>query len=213
MMRYEVTVTGLDAALAEGLSDVARPVTRAMRETVAGLKDELREQVRASGLGARLANTWRGDTYPKSGDALNPAGYLYSKAPAIVDSFERGATIRPLGGKRYLWVPTDLAPPQRGRGARRKMEPAEVAALYDQDFTFIRSKRGQLLACVKVIAASTARGFRRANAKRLGAARTTKLVPMFTLLPAVSLGKRLDFHGATDRWAGRYADLVKAELG
>jgi hypothetical protein len=179
----------------------------AMTDLVTGFVGELREQVEGAGLGRRLANTWRGTVYPKSGDSLHPAGWVESKAPKIIAAFAHGATILPLNGKRYLWIPTDKTP-LRGRG--RKMTPREVIATFAQPFVFIRSREGRLLACVKVLKAKSGRGFRRATTRRLAQGREVELVAMFTLMPAVRLDQRINPDAAFDRWAGRFDALTQA---
>ncbi|MGW5960753.1 DUF6441 family protein, partial [Methylorubrum thiocyanatum] len=52
---------------------IARSVTAGMREITDGLKEDLRADVRESGLGQRLANTWRGQTFPRTGESTEAA--------------------------------------------------------------------------------------------------------------------------------------------
>ncbi len=59
-----------------------RAVTAAMREAGTGLKAAWRLQVTGAGLGTRLANTIRSQTFPKSGESLDAAALVWSQ-PAI----------------------------------------------------------------------------------------------------------------------------------
>ena len=77
-----------------------RAVTDGVRQATDGLKLELRGQVTGAGLGQRLANTWRGQVFPKSGQSLNAAGFVFSKAPNSNSS--------KLNLKKKLMILTDL---------------------------------------------------------------------------------------------------------
>ena len=84
-------------------------------------KRRLRQQVTRAGLGERLAKTWRGKVYPGARvETFEPAGVIWSKAPHIVRAFSEGRPIRSKASGGWLAIPTDLAPPTRKRGARRK---------------------------------------------------------------------------------------------
>jgi hypothetical protein len=165
-----------------------------MRATVNVAKTRLRGDVRRSGFeGAeRLSKTWRGETYPKSGGSLQVAGLIYSKAPHIIAAHEQGATIHPVNGSRYLWIPTENVPRQ-GRGGKL-MSPGTVEERFS-DFDYIPSnKPGVFLAVVEAVRRTTKRGrqglrrFSQARARRGDVADT---IHMFTLVPMVRLPKRL----------------------
>ncbi len=206
-MDFQIKVPDM-AAIAAGIeSDVATAITGAMTEATNGLKLDLRDQVVKAGLGARLANTWRGQTYPLSRRALNPAGYVWSAAPDIITAFVLGATIAPLGGKKFLWIPTENVPRQAGRGGRKAMTPFEVEVAFDQDLIIKRGRNGRYQAFVQAVVARNQKGFRRATAGRLAPARNVKLVLMFNLVPTVRMPRLLDMQGAADRWAAAVPDL------
>lgn len=197
------------ADLTRGIEgDLAASVTGAMEETTPGAVAELREQVRSNGLGARLANTWRGRVYPDQGGkrgSLAAAGYVWTRAPEIIDSFVRGATIVPVNGSRYLAIPTDNVPHAGGRrGATSRMTPVQVEIAYDQDLIVKRGKNGHLLAFVNVLSARNGRGYRPGTARRLAQGRQLKLVLMFTLVPVVRMPKLLDLDGPAKRWAAAF---------
>jgi hypothetical protein len=195
--------------LAEDNRRLAKVHTAAMRRVSDGLKEELRTQVEAAGLGTRLANTWRNDTFPSKGASLEPTAYVWSKAPKIIGAFALGATILPLAGRRYLAIPTRNVP-LKARG--RRMTPLEVEVFFNQDLVIRHGRAGRRLAFVNVVGARNGRGFRPATRGRVAQGREVKLVLMFVLTPLARLRKRLDPDGAAQRWADAYDGLVQAEF-
>lgn len=206
----------LAASMNEGLAAAAK---LAMRETIDPTKQRLRDQVIGVGLGQRLARTWRSEVYPR-GDSLSPAGYIWSAAPAIVDSFVRGATIRPVAGGRWLWIPTPNVPPSR-RGSRRRsrqarrgaMTPEEVEDTFNTDFTFRRGKGGTLLAYIDVIRSLNVRGGYRANTKgRRAQGRRAEPVLMFVLRRQVRMPKLIDLDAIAREWSNDVEAAFAAQL-
>ena len=65
----------LQTDLRADLRDIERAVAAGTREAGRGLKAELRRQVASSGLGQRLANSWRDKHYANRGtNAASPLG-------------------------------------------------------------------------------------------------------------------------------------------
>lgn len=94
-MRLQAALSGdLDQMLADEVRIAEQAVTNSIREATDGLKTELRSQITGAGLGQRLANTWRGEVYPKGKLSTKAAGLVYSRAPVIVGAHDQGATIR-----------------------------------------------------------------------------------------------------------------------
>lgn len=133
-MRFTLKTDDIAKGLGEAEGDAARSVTSAMREVTDGLKTELRADVTDAGLGQRLANTWRGKTYPEGGISLEAASFVWSKAPNIVDAFDRGVTIK---SNRGLWlaIPTPVA----GSEIRCGMSHARSALIW-RSMTQARTK-------------------------------------------------------------------------
>ena len=208
-MGYTASISGLAEALDEAEGAIAKTVTAAMRAATDETKAELRDQVRSSGLGARLANTWRGEVYPERRNSLTPAGYIHSNAPDIVDGFLRGATIVPIHGSRYLAIPTKNVPRSRGRGNRKKMTPFEVEIEFNQDLFFKRGRGGRVLAFINAAAARSGRGFRQATPGLLSHGRAEKPVLMFVLVRSARLPKLLDIEGPARRFADRFAAYLE----
>ena len=93
-MRFTIQRPDLGKALAETEKDIERAVTSGMRDAADGLKQDLREDVVAAGLGERLSRTWRGKTFPEVGESAEAAAYVWSRAPKVVDAYDRGVVIR-----------------------------------------------------------------------------------------------------------------------
>jgi hypothetical protein len=108
------------------LREVERAVATGTRETGRGLRTELRRQVTGSGLGQRLANSWRDKHYPNQ--QIDAASLIYTKAPQIIRAFDEGAMIRSKRG-RFLAI---LPRTRRGRepmagGSARAPSPSTAS--------------------------------------------------------------------------------------
>jgi len=209
-MRLEAALRGkLDEILAEELRAGERAVTRGVRDATDGLKAELRQQVTDAGLGRRLAKTWRGEVYPRSGESLGTAGLVWSKAPKIVGTFTRDTVIRSRRGL-YLAIPTEAA--GRFGAGRRKITPLGWERRTGMKLRFVYRRNAASL-LVADNARLTKRGRARANIGRRKGAAFTRLkgrttVPIFILVPQVTLKKRLDVEGPATKWAKRLPGLV-----
>lgn len=214
MIEVKFSLPELDAALHSAEGEIAQRATRAMRAAVDGAKADLRASVEAAGLGKRLAFTWQGKAYPESGQSLSPGGYLWSKAPGIIDAFSREATIVPVNGAKHLAIPTENVPFVGGGRNKRRMSPVEVEARFDQDLFFLPGRRGTKLAFVNAVQGYRGKGFRPPTARRLRGdkirkGREAKPVLMFVLARSVRTTKRLDLDAVAARWASRYPGLLQ----
>ncbi|MEC7932379.1 MAG: DUF6441 family protein [Pseudomonadota bacterium] len=212
-MLSEVVTPSLRDQLHEIEGDIAQDMTIIMREEASGLKEELRQQVTGAGMGARLARTWQAQVYPKGGRSLNPAGYVYSKAPQIIQAFTDGATIRPVNGGKWLWIPTGNVPARRRAGnyvssmRRRangtKMTPEEVELHFNAELDVV-IEGGKGLAFIDVVAGLRG-GYRQATAGRVAGRRKAEPVLMFTLVKAVKMPRLLELDAPARRAAARIA--------
>ena len=191
--------------------DVATAATEAMRGSGYKTLLELRRQVTDNGLGQRLANTWRDRTYPEKRKSMTPTGYIGSNAPDIVESFTRGATIRPHGGAKYLWIPTKNVPRARGRVSARgrnlrggAMSPEEVEVMFRSKLFIRPGRAGSKLAFVETLTG-------RKGAKGAGKGAGKPLL-MFVLRRTVRLPKLLDLQGPARLWEQRFADEFSRRL-
>lgn len=64
-MRFIIQRPDLGRTLAETEKDIERAVTSGMRDAADSLKQDLREDVVAAGLGERLSRTWRERPSPR----------------------------------------------------------------------------------------------------------------------------------------------------
>lgn len=209
-VRVTVEMPSIRKAMDGATRDVASMLTGAMREATLGLEQGLRGQVLEAGMGRRLAQTWKGEAYPQGRVSLSPAGYVYSRAPQIIDAFDRGATIRPVNGAQYLWIPTKNVPRMR---SRRRMDANEVENHFNAEFIVLRGRNGTLLAYMDLIEALNVKrrsGWRRDTAGRRKKGRRTEPVLMFVLRRSVKLRKLFDLQGQADHAAARFVDLVSS---
>lgn len=184
-------------------------VTAGVRQTTDALKLGLRRQVTSAGLGTKLANTWRGEVYPKGQKSPGAAGFVWSKAPKIVGAFERGALIRSRQGF-YLAIPLPAAG-KRGLG-RKKITPGEWERMTGMRLRFVY-RRGAPSLLVADNARLSKAGRARANTGRRNGAVFTRLsgrstVPVFLLVPQVRLAKRLDVAAAAASAAQQLPDAI-----
>jgi hypothetical protein len=194
----------LVAAMAAEVKAGEKAVTAAMREAGTGLKTAWRGQITGAGLGRRLANSIRSQTYPKAGESLNAAALVWSKAPVIVGAHDTGPLIRSKDGF-WLAIPTEAA----GRGLRGgKITPGEWERRRGLRLRFVyRRRMGR--ACWWRRDGSTAGGSASRHAPRPAAGVT---VPIFLLVPQVKLPKRLDLAGCR-AGARQRAGADRGELG
>jgi len=213
-MRFTLKTDDLAKGLTEAEGDAARSVTAAMREATEGLKGDLRADVVDAGLGQRLANTWRGKTYPEGGISLEAASFVWSKAPNIVDAFDRGVTIKSARGF-WLAIPTPAAGVKglSATGGMKRITPGGWERRTGLRLRFVY-RRGRPSLLVADNARLSKKGLARPNVGRTRAgAQFTRLkgrstVVVFILVPQVTLQKRLDIASAARRWADRVPGLL-----
>lgn len=210
-MRFSVKAGSFSAASAAEERRAAKAITGVMRDATVGLKEDLRDDVRRAGLGARLANTWRGQAYPRTGDSLNAAAYVFSRAPKLIDAYDRGVTIRSKEGF-FLAIPTEFA----GKGLRGgKITPGEWEKRSGQRLRFVYRRGAPSLLVAErrartgKAASNPARRFATPSARTLSALAT---VVVFILVPQVRVRKRLDLVGTSRRWADIVADRIPGAL-
>ncbi|WP_375568392.1 DUF6441 family protein [Seohaeicola saemankumensis] len=193
----------LVAVMAAEIKAGEKAVSAAMREAGTGLKTAWRSQITGAGLGRRLANTIRSQTFPKSGDSLNAAALVWLQAPVIVSAHDTGPLIRSKSGL-WLAIPTAAAG-KSTRGGR--ITPGEWERRRGLRLQFVYRKRGPSLL--------VAEG--RLNSRGLGVASRSKTgrglatVPIFLLVRQVKLTKRLDLVRDAERAVDRIPGLIVAK--
>ena len=182
-MRLKAAVEGSLAEYMEReYQNCARAVTKGVSLAANGLKTAMRTQVKSAGLGSRLANTWRGDIYPKAKNSISAAGVVYTKAQKIMEGFEYQTVVR---GKDGLWLAIPTAISKRIRNKR--MTPA----LYE------RSK-GVRLRFV----------YRKNGASLLVHEQKRKTIIAFVLVPQVRMPKLINFAAEGAKWQAKLPSLI-----
>ncbi len=206
-MKHSIEITpNLRSLMAREIEVTEQGVTKGMRRAGIELQRDWRDQIRAANLGRKLAGTIRRRSYPEQGVSMKAAVLVWSKAPDIVSAHDAGATIRSADG---FWLSIPLPAAGRGRFGRR-LTPGE----YEQ-------RTGQRLRLVYrpgkpgLLVADDARITRRGLARRKGGRRRkdgiltgAQTVPVFLLVPQVSLRKKLDLASGAARVANRLPGLI-----
>ncbi|SHL76045.1 DUF6441 family protein, partial [Roseibium suaedae] len=178
--------------------DVVSGVWEGTDDAAEFVKGRLRGQVTRSGLGDRLAKTWRHKTYPRKGtDTLEPAAVISSKAPKIIHAFSSGETIRSKTEGGFLVIATDFAPvsPTR-KGRKKRMSMADFLDTFGMDSLRVFPKPGSRN---RVFYAVADKGFRKGRGKRGGSRKIkdggrakAEPVLMYVLVKQVRLGQRFN---------------------
>ena len=203
-MRFNLERPDMRKALAGTQQDLERAVTSGMRDASTELKERLRDDVVASGLGERLARTWRGKVFPEVGESGEAAAFVWSKAPKLIDAFDRGVTIRSALGF-WLAIPTPAAG-ARGRGQNgraSRITPGGWERRTGMQLRFVYRKRGPSLLVADTARLNT-RGLAAANRRKMG----HSTVIVFLLVPQVTLRKRLNIYAIAKRQAARVPTLI-----
>ena len=186
----------LVAAMAAEIKAGEGAVTAAMRDAGTDLKAAWRGQIAQAGLGRRLANSIRSQSYPRAGESLRAAALVWSKAPVIIGAHDTGPLIRSRDG---FWLAIPL--PAAGKSLRGgRMTPGEWERRRGLRLRFVYRRRGPSLLVAD--GRLNSRGLGVGSRSKTGRGQAT--VPIFLLLPQVKLPKRLDL----DRDAERAFDSV-----
>lgn len=224
-MRFRVS--GRDAAedMVRGVeADIARFTTASIRENAEEFKQDWRDQIEDAGLGPKLARTVRAQVYPQGQDSVDAAALIWTKAPKIIDAFATGATIRPVGGARYLWIPTGETPKKRQGQA---LTPREVEARFGRKLVIVNPAHWRMRTTTTAFGKAEAfAGFdgltvRRSSGRWRNASRnqmtkghrsyretTRQFVVMFTLVRSVRMDKKLDLEALARAAEARQAELL-----
>jgi hypothetical protein len=209
-VRISVTIDGLGALLAAESRRIDAAVSEEVKAAGEGLKNDLRRQTEGL-LGERVANAWRGKFYSNGGDAAKgPAGFVWTKAPRIIDFFSSAKVITPLG--QAFAIPTENVP----RGPRgRRLTPIEVEARFNAELRPVPLKGGRIGLVIDVIAALSKRrpGLRAATKGRAAQGRPTQPMLMFVLTRGPLRGRKLiDLDEFANRWGSKAAGNIEKRL-
>jgi len=193
----------LVAVMAAEITAGEKAVSAAMREAGTNLKSAWRGQIAQAGLGRRLANSIRSQTYPNAGDSLNAAALVWSKAPAIIGAHDTGPLIRSKDG---FWLAIPTAAAGKGRKGGR-ITPGEWERRRGLRLRFVYRRRGPSLLVAD--GRLNSRGLGVASRSKTGRGKAT--VPIFLLMPQVKLTARLDLARDADRVQAGVPGLIVAK--
>lgn len=192
-----------------------RGVTLARNEAGDGLKLALRQDTLQAGLGKKIEKSWQSRRYPKTGDSMNAAVQVFSKAPKIIAAYDRGVLIQAGGGK-YLAIPTENAP-KKGVD-RKRISPASWPEHRFGPLRLVKTKSGNLLLVADNLRASYSRktgemrGYRKASASARRRNKGLTTVVMFILIRQVRIPKKLDVEREFNKWAAAFPVLITRNL-
>lgn len=195
----------LTKIVAQEVKAAEHAVTLGVHAATDGLKQELRDQVTGAGLGQRLAKTWRGKVFPK-GESINAAGFVFSKAPEVIGSYAYGAVIR-AHKSAYLAIPLPAAGKLAGR---KKLTPETWEQVHGQKLIFVPRRKGLALLVAENMRARKGKrgGFAKASATAQRTGRGLTTVPIFVLIPQITIKKRFDMESVGKKWIDRLPNLV-----
>jgi hypothetical protein len=173
-----------------------------MREAGSGLKAAWRGQITGAGLGSRLANSIRSQTFPRSGESLDAAALVWSNAPVIVGAHDTGPLIRSKNGF-WLAIPT----PAAGKSLRGgRITPGEWERRTGLRLRFVYRRVGPSL----LVADGRLNTKGRVVASRSKTGRGVVTATIFLLVPQVKLPKRLDLARDAERAVDSVPGLIVA---
>jgi hypothetical protein len=192
----------LVAVMAAEIKAGERAVTAAMRDAGTDLKAAWRGQIAQAGLGRRLANSIRSQSYPRAGESLRAAALVWSKAPVIIGAHDTGPLIRSRDG---FWLAIPL--PAAGKSLRGgRITPGEWERRRGLRLRFVYRRRGPSLLVAD--GRLNSRGLGVGSRSKTGRGQAT--VPIFLLLPQVKLAKRLDLARDAERAQAAVPRLIVA---
>jgi hypothetical protein len=181
-------------------------VDESVKEATTGLKEELRDQT-FKVLGRRVAYAWQSRHYPNKGQAGGPAGFVWTKAPRIIDFFRAERVVTPLGNAFAIPVASMVK-----RGGRT-MSVHEVEQQLGQRLQAHRLPSGLIGLFANLVRGRNGRGFRPDTPGRRAQGRKPELTLMFVLVRNLKSRKLIDLDGPANRWAGKVPQLVEQKLG
>ena len=169
-----------------------KAVSTTMAQAGAGLKFAWRAQITSAGLGQRLANTIRSQTYPKGRNSLDAAALVWSTAPVIIGAHDTGPLIRSGNG---FWLAIPLPAAGKAMGGKR-ITPGMWEQRTGLRLRFVYRSRGPSLLVADAVRLNT-RGQAAVSKSKTGKGQVT--APIFLLVRQVKLPKRLDLARDAER--------------
>lgn len=198
----------LKEACSRELVRVEKAVLDGVTEATNGLKEELRDETFTK-LGLRVAHAWQGRVYPNKDEKRGPAGFVWSKAPRIIDFWSAARIVTPIGAA--FAIPVN---PVVKRGGRA-MTPVEVEAKFNQELEAVKLGSGNVGLFLDLVRSKSKRrpGFRAPTKGRAAQGRSSEKVLMFVLVRNLRSRKLIDVAGIAVPWGDRTARLIEKKLG
>jgi hypothetical protein len=169
-----------------------KAVSVTMAQAGASLKSSWRGQITGAGLGQRLANTIRSQTYPKGRNSLDAAALVWSNAPVIIGAHDAGPLIQSASG---FWLAIPLPAAGKALGGRR-ITPGMWEKKTGLRLRFVYRRRGPSLLVADAVRLNT-RGQAAVSKSKTGRGQVT--APIFLLVRQVKVAKRLDLARDAER--------------
>jgi hypothetical protein len=182
-------------------------------EAYFGVLNPLRDDIREAGLGDRLPNTWRLEMRPGRGRlAYNPAAFIRSAAPLIIDGFSRSAVVK-AGGGRFMAVPVKGGPMDRIRLLRGETS-VQAAERRLGKLTFVPVRQGLAMLVTKSVRQTRSGRYVRVKGRDNITSRKDHEtgVPVFFLVPQIRMTKRLSWEQIANQASTGFGERVEAEL-
>lgn len=221
-MDFKLAIEGrLTRYLEEEASAIGAVLHGAAVEAADVVKRDWRRAIRAAGLGDKIANTIRSNTYPPrlrmvgrkgTRTSLSPATLVYSRAPHIL-SGHAGAAISAQG--KYLAIPTEFTPNSRKRRGARMMLPEFLQTFGASSLARIPLANGNVaLVAREGFAVSRSKTKTRGLGRQIKSAsrRGEKALIMYVLVERVALPRRLDLEAMYRRAERYWPRIVRAAL-
>jgi len=174
-----------------------KAVSTTMAQAGASLKSAWRTQITGAGLGQRLANTIRQQTYPKGRNSLDAAALVWSNAPVIIGAHDTGPLIRSASGL-WLAIPTRIARLSGGIRAR-KLTPGEWERKNNRRLEYVYQKGKNALLVDVGNAPIKDQVMGRNGVHRTARKSKKRYEVIFILVRQVKLPKRLDLARDAER--------------
>ena len=185
-MKLNVSFTpDLVALMRAELAAGQKAVSTTMAQAGTSLKSAWRAQITGAGLGVRLANTIRTQTWPKGRNSLDAAALVWSNAPVIIGAHDSGPLIRSASG---FWLAIPLPAAGKALGGKR-ITPGMWEQKTGLHLRFVYRSRGPSLLVADAVRLNT-RGQAAVSKSKTGRGQVT--APIFLLVRQVKLPKRLD---------------------
>ena len=192
-MKLKIDITpDLVALMRAEIAAGQKAVSTTMTQAGTSLKSAWRAQITGAGLGQRLANTIRSQTYPKGRNSLDAAALVWSNAPVIIGAHDTGPLIRSGNG---FWLAIPLPAAGKAMGGKR-ITPAMWEKKTGLRLRFVYRSRGPSLLVADAVRLNT-RGQAAVSKSKTGKGQVT--APIFLLVRQVKLPKRLDLASDAER--------------